>query len=103
MRKVFENRIEYHNEEGYLHREDGPAIQSIDGFEEEWCLNGKIHREDGPARILAGNKFWYINGIRHRSDGPAIELRDGTKEYYFNGSSYSFEEWEQVIKFKAFI
>jgi hypothetical protein len=44
-----------------LHREDGPAIEWVDGYK-EWRINGKRHREDGPAYEGAdGTKFWYLN------------------------------------------
>lgn len=60
---VLENgTIEYHNEYGQLHREDGPAIEWADGIK-EWYLNGKLHRTDGPAIEWAdGTKHWYIDG-----------------------------------------
>ena len=46
---------------------------------------GKLHREDGPAVIYPdGTKFWYVNGHRHRLDGPAI-IRPYQKRWYVNG------------------
>jgi hypothetical protein len=33
---------------GELHREDGLAVESPDGYT-AWYKNGKRHREDGPA------------------------------------------------------
>jgi hypothetical protein len=70
---------------GQRHREDGPAVEKVDGSK-EWYLNGKYHREDGPAREYAdGTKEWWLNGNRHRVDGPAIEDVDGSKGWYLNG------------------
>jgi hypothetical protein len=71
--------IEYHNENGFLHRTDGPAFEGINGY-----------------------KAWYINNKRHREDGPAIEWSDGYSEYYLNDTYYdSKKEWEQeAIKLK---
>ena len=59
----------YYNEEGKLHREDGPAklywhykkddIENCsNGFlnKEEYYLNGKLFRTDGPAIIKYANK-----------------------------------------------
>ena len=44
--------------------------------------NGKRHREDGPAvEDLDGTKDWYLNGQLHRENGPAIVYEDGTKEW----------------------
>ena len=71
------------NEEGYLHREDGPAKTTYfpDGKSvrvEEWHLNGERHRNDGPAVIVyhkkgvLANERWFVNGQAHRDDGPAV-------------------------------
>ena len=50
------------NENGELHREDGPAIIFPDGIQ-HWFINGNFHREDGPAVIYPdGRQYWYING-----------------------------------------
>jgi hypothetical protein len=68
------NWVEYRNEKGYLHREDGPAI--------EWNN---------------GTKEWWINGNTHREDGPAIEYYNGHKKWRLNGKDYSKENWEQEV------
>lgn len=67
--------IMYHNEEDQLHREDGPAMISPDGYQ-EWFINDKYHREDGPAIITS----------------------DDYKEYWLNGKEYSHEEWLKLVK-----
>jgi len=70
---------------GCLHREDGPAVERITGYE-AWYHNGKRHREDGPASAHTdGYKEWWLHGERHRTDGPAIERADGTTAWYLNG------------------
>ena len=70
---------------GKLHREDGPAIEWVDGSK-EWYLNDKLHRVDGPACEYAnGDKHWYLNGKRHREDGPAVEYASGGKRWYLDG------------------
>ena len=57
-KKKFSDRIEYRNEKGQYHREDGPAIEFINGSK-EWYLNGQLHRLDGPAiEYRDGNKYW---------------------------------------------
>ena len=38
----------WRNINGGIHREEGPAYESIDGVKCYW-INGAIHREDGPA------------------------------------------------------
>ncbi len=43
-KKEFPGRIEYLNEKGKLHREDGPDIEWSNGSK-WWCLNGKYYSE----------------------------------------------------------
>jgi hypothetical protein len=70
---------------GQPHREDGPAIEHGNGAK-NWYNHGKRHREDGPAYEGAdGTKFWIINGLLHREDGPAVEVWSGEKEWWLNG------------------
>lgn len=50
------------NQQGLLHREDGPAYIREDGTQ-EWFINGPRHRENGPAlEHSSGRKSWYIFG-----------------------------------------
>ena len=82
---------------GKLHRENGPAVEWIDGHK-EWYLHGKLHREDGPAVVLGnGNKYWFLNGVCHREDGPAVEYVDGTKQYWVNGERLDFITSDQML------
>ena len=80
----------WHNSDGKLHREDGPAFISYDDIAHMWFVNGLLHRVDGPA-IVSKNyrKEWWINGSRHRFDGPALTMCvDGktlTNEWWING------------------
>lgn len=49
MTKIGKNkRRKWINSDGKLHRDDGPAIEHINGTK-EWYINGELHREDGPA------------------------------------------------------
>jgi len=74
----------WYNEDGELHREDGPAVEYVDGTK-HWYINGKHHREDGPAIVRAdGSKFWFLNNKSHREDGPADVWSNGTKEWRLN-------------------
>jgi hypothetical protein len=44
------------------------------------------HREDGPAvERVDGTKEWFFYNKRHREDGPAIEHTDGSKKWYLKG------------------
>ena len=89
--------IEYRNDKGELHREDGPAIESSTGSK-FWYLNGELHREDGPAIEWSnGSKEWYLNGEYHREDGPALERFDGYKAWYLNGKQYSKQQWGKEV------
>lgn len=54
--------VRWKNEDGLLHREDGPAFSTLNGYK-SWHINGKLHREDGPAiEYSDGCKNWYLNG-----------------------------------------
>jgi hypothetical protein len=70
----FPDRIEYRNEQGELHRTDGPAIE-----------------------YSYGTKAWWINGKPHREDGPAAVYSNGDKEWYLDGFEYTEHQWEQEI------
>jgi len=77
--------IRWRNEDGKLHREDGPAVEYINGTK-FWYLNGKLHREDGPAvEDISGTKSWWLNDKLHREDGPAVIRADGSKAWWLNG------------------
>jgi hypothetical protein len=81
---------------GKIHREDGPAVEYVDGSK-EWYLNDKLHREDGPAMEWAnGSKSWWLNGKLHREDGPAMEWADGDKSWYLNGKQVTKEEHKRM-------
>jgi hypothetical protein len=81
---VFADKTEW-KFDGKLHREDGPAVEWVDGYK-EWYINGEYHREGGPAvEYVSGDKYWYINGKHHREDGPAVEYANGDKFWFING------------------
>ncbi len=101
--------VHYYNEQDRFHREDGPAIECING-DKHWYQNGKLHREDGPAiEWYDGDKEWYQNGKLHRVDGPAIECSNGDKSWWYNnefiGDFFSgctqkkFERWVRLRTF----
>ena len=120
--KVFEDRVEWRNKDGKLHREDGPAIERSNGSKEYWIdgqlhredgpavewsnggkeyyINGKLHRENGPAVEWNGDKEYYINGKRHREDGPAVEWANGSKEYWINDKELTKKQFDNRNKVK---
>ncbi len=74
-KRVLSNgRIEYRNEHGDLHCEDGPAVI-----------------------FPNGHKAWLINGEFHREDGPAIIYSDCDKEWRLNNMWLTYEEWLELI------
>ncbi len=83
-------RIEYgvvwKNDNGDLHRLDGPAKDMDVGYQ-EWYKDGVKHREGGPAVICKSYKRWYYEGMIHRLDGPAIQDSRGY-QWWFKGHHY---------------
>ena len=68
-KRVFNDKIEYKNKLGQLHRTDGPAVEWRSDDHKEWWINGKPHREDGPTvEFNDGSKLWYLNGVLYRED-----------------------------------
>jgi hypothetical protein len=89
------NKRWYHKKK--LHREDGPAIEWVNG-RKEWYVDGKLHRTDGPAiEFAAGTKFWYVDGECHRIDGPAVEYADGYKAWYVDGEALTEAQWRKRV------
>lgn len=66
-------------------------------------LDGQLHRDDGPAvEFIDGSyKAYYQFGLKHNSSGPAvitIYAALGTKNYYFlENIDYPFEEWLEKV------
>jgi len=104
---TFKHGIHEYKVDGKLHREDGPALITDDGYQswykngkwhradgpaciwpdgtQQWCRNGKLHRENDPAHIGAdGKQYWYKNGKCHREDGPAIIYASGAQSWWIN-------------------
>ena len=75
-----------------LHKEDGPAVHSVDGSVEEWWFNGVLHRLDGPALMHKNEsplEEWRIRGKLHRWDGPA-SIYPGGEEWWVDGKRVDF-------------
>ena len=73
-----------------------PKMEIDPDGSKEWYLNGFLHREDGPAiENPNGEKLWYLHGNLHCEDGPAIEWPNGTKFWYLNDEKVT---WEQVFR-----
>jgi hypothetical protein len=81
----------WHNSQGQLHRELGPAIEHTNGSR-AWYVNDQLHRTDGPALEYAnGSREWYVNDQLHRTDGPAVEDENGDREWYQNGDLHRLD------------
>ena len=81
-------KIEYYDENNYLHRVGGPAIiynSRLPAPEVTWCHHGKRHRLDGPATIFNHCSRWYVDGELHRDGGPAVQYTDGSEMWYREG------------------
>ena len=87
----------YYDAAEQLHRENGPAVEYVNG-NKEWWQNDQLHRTDGPAvEWTDGVKFWYQHGQRHRVDGPAVEYASGSKEWWINGEEMTEAEFNQLV------
>jgi hypothetical protein len=65
VKMIYELETVWRNEKRQIHRENGPAVEYIDG-EKEWWQNGLKHRLEGPAvEQLFGCQWWvfgcYVN------------------------------------------
>ena len=97
----FHTWIEWLDEDGMLHNEDGPAIVFDDGIR-MWYRHGKLHREDGPAiEGLRGMEEWWLDDKRHRDDGPAITWNPDDKEWWKNGELIKSERYGHIQLFEV--
>lgn len=63
-----------------------------------------LHRENGPAyESVSGTKAWWVNGKLHRIDGPAVDHIDGTKKYFLNDIEYEEKEYWARVKLGVFV
>lgn len=68
--KVYDNRPEWYNSAGKLHRLNGPAKEYING-------DDVIHREDGPAiEYVTRERYWYIKGVIYTEKEFKIKLNN---------------------------
>ena len=96
-----------------LHRENGPALEwtlEEKGKEYEYYINGERHRDDGPAIEYAdGFQQWWKNGRIHREDGPAITYSSGRKVWVWHGQHAINENqwldthWRRSVEIKLFM
>jgi hypothetical protein len=84
------------NDKGYTMAEsDMQSVIIVNNYGDKiWYLNDLLHREDGPAvEHVNGAKEWYLHGQLHRTDGPAIECADDYNEWWLNGNWLTLDNW----------
>jgi hypothetical protein len=84
MREITKDRFgsKFYRVDGYLHREDGPAVEDH-----------------------SGALYWFRYNKLHREDGPAVEYPDGTKHWFYHGEKMecsSQKGFERLLNVKAF-
>lgn len=90
--------VEWTDEDGRLHRDDGPAVIHHDGTQ-EWWQHGERHRDNGPAVVfLNGAQFWCRYGKLHREDGPAAVWPYGSRHWYWYGERVTEEGHARLRK-----
>jgi hypothetical protein len=58
--------VEYRDEHGRHHCEDGPAIIAKNGIK-KWFKHGEYHNTTGPALIWTdGSVMWWVNDVEIR-------------------------------------
>lgn len=69
-------------------------VKIADDGEMRWEQDGVLHRENGPALIRpCGTREWRINGWLHREDGPAVEYSNGEQEWWVHGRELTQEQY----------
>ena len=97
-RCCLQDDVYWGDEDGYYHRDDGPAEIWRDGTQ-FWYQHGEQHRDGGPAIIwMNGTQIWYQHDQRHRDDGPAVIRSDGTKMWYWHGEEVTERKHAKLRK-----
>lgn len=75
---------------------DGVLVKSVwhSGRIEYYDENGDYHRDDGPA-VIDNGQFWYKHGKFHRLDGPAYSSYK-EKSYWIDGVEYTEEQFKVI-------
>lgn len=105
--------IQFKDNDGLLHRENGPAyiVKYVyeDGRKEnilQYYRHGKRHRVGLPSCISKEDVYYYQDGKFHRLNGPAaihydIHGKIYEETYYIEGISYSSKQlYEKAVKEK---
>jgi len=80
--------FEHFDEDGKLHKDDGPAVKLANGTA-IWYFHGRKHRRDGPAIIHPdGTQEWFNLNGHHRIGGPAVEHPDGRETWFYRNKMH---------------
>jgi hypothetical protein len=64
--------------------------------------DGLLHRDNGPAiQMKNGKQEWFKHGKRHRLDGPAIIYKNydnDNNKWWIEDQEYSKDQWKESIK-----
>jgi hypothetical protein len=74
------------DEQGLLHRENGPAVEYADGGG-EWWIHGHRQTKNGQSTIVTpcGTQIWVIDDQLHRDQEPAIIGVANRQEWWVHG------------------
>jgi hypothetical protein len=91
---------EWTDDDGNLHRDNGPARKWVDG-NKEYFQHGIYSRSDGPAFVWGKSYEYIVNGKTHNPHGVALyrakKVAIGmpeVKEYWLDGIKVSKQQWE---------
>lgn len=93
-------KLVWRDEQGYVHRDDGPALIAPDGTV-WWVRHGAFHRDNNlPAYITDNMQIWYVNGKLHRTNGPAwiTQQPDGSFVYAWRVRGNSIVNNQQYMQ-----
>ena len=61
----------------------GITKTTVGEVEQYYDQQGRLHRCDGPAFVEKGGlEIWYFQGKKHRTDGPAVLSRGARPEWW---------------------
>ena len=92
------DRVEWHNADGQVDRDDGPAIIYRSGTR-SWVKNGKTHRVGAPALTYDHvGEVWKVDGKLHRLDGAAHISPTGHRCWYVNHVKIDVLDYDAAVR-----
>ena len=121
---VYESGSKYWYKNDKQHREDGPAVEHVNGCKEWWYKGFFVGKGDHPDPALwerltsveinggpllngcvvglSNSKQWFKDDLLHREDGPATEFSSGYQQWYLEGVHFGvgsngfWNLWDQL-------